>query len=533
MLVSGTMVSLMHVDGGFTRYSASAVELFGLPGEYIPNGAYDWNDYLHPEDRKRYMDVMLPLMEGKAQTYDISYRVRTKSGEYGMFRAVGAVLRGENGKPSLIGGALFNEGMAHNVDPVTVLPNRNAYMEKLTRSMNAGKSSISLLVGINGLAEINQIHGYTYGNRVLQETAWLIQETTKGRCELYRMDGATFVLLSETLSREQLSAIYDMISYRLRRGIEINSVRNTLIANGGLISVYSADADAPTVVSCLHYAYEESRQHRHGELVDFNGSINTSGSEALELINCIRDSIQEDCRGFTLEYEPVIDARTGKTNGAEATLVWRDEAHGRVAPEVFMPILEQDFIFEELGDFILRQGLIEGTRFLEKDPGFLLCLNIYRLQLESDYFLDNLFSMLEETGFPSELLSLKFASDCRYIETGRMREIIEKLHERKILVIIDGFGSGTDSIGFLKNAPVDAVCLDSQFLLNIEESQRDRDILEHLTKMAATCVPHINTKGVDREAVRDILLQYPVTTMQGALFSEHLSFDEMVEKYYR
>ena len=97
MLVSGTMVSLMHVDGGFTRYSASAVELFGLPGEYIPNGAYDWNDYLHPEDRKRYMDVMLPLMEGKAQTYDISYRVRTKSGEYGMFRAVGAVLRGENG----------------------------------------------------------------------------------------------------------------------------------------------------------------------------------------------------------------------------------------------------------------------------------------------------------------------------------------------------------------------------------------------------------------------------------------------------
>lgn len=40
------------------------MELFGLPGEYIPNGAMDWNDFLHPEDRKRYMDVMMPLLSG-------------------------------------------------------------------------------------------------------------------------------------------------------------------------------------------------------------------------------------------------------------------------------------------------------------------------------------------------------------------------------------------------------------------------------------------------------------------------------------
>ncbi|MBQ7370690.1 MAG: PAS domain-containing protein [Blautia sp.] len=71
----------MHVDGGFTRYTANAVDLFGLPGEYIPNGAMDWNDYLHPEDRKHYMEVMLPLLEGKSQTYDSTYRVHTKSGD--------------------------------------------------------------------------------------------------------------------------------------------------------------------------------------------------------------------------------------------------------------------------------------------------------------------------------------------------------------------------------------------------------------------------------------------------------------------
>ena len=58
MLTNGAMCSLMHVDGGYTRFTPSSVELFGLPGEYVPNGAINWNDYLHPEDRKRYMDVI-------------------------------------------------------------------------------------------------------------------------------------------------------------------------------------------------------------------------------------------------------------------------------------------------------------------------------------------------------------------------------------------------------------------------------------------------------------------------------------------
>ena len=531
LLVHGTMVSLMHVEGGFTRYSASAVEQFDLPGEYIANGAMDWNDYLHPDDRKRYMDVMLPLLDGRAQTYDITYRVRMKNGKYGNFRAVGAVLRGVNGKPSLIGGALFNEGVSSDIDPVTVLPNKNAFLEATGAFMHSGKRAHALIVGINDLSDINKLYGFTYGNRVLQEVAWVIQEIVRERCSVYRLDAAIFALLTDTLSREQVSAIYEMIRYRLQRGVEINGIRNVLIANGGMISLYSTEADASSVYSCLMYAYEESRTHRHGELVDFNGSINYDGADSLELMNTIRDCIGDDCRGFALRYEPVIDAVTGKTNGAEATVFWRDERFGDVGQEDFLPLLERDFIFEELGDFILRRGLIEGVKLLEKDPGFLLCLNVYRLQLESDYFLDNLLMLLQKTGFPPKQLSLKLASDCRYIDSARMHELIDRLHEAGVLTIIDGFGSGTDSIGFLKCEPVDAVCLDSQFLQNIDHSQRDRDILEYLTRMAATCVHHINAKGVDSERLRDILRDFPVTTMQGALFSKPLTFEELV-KYY-
>ena len=529
MLTNGSMVSLMHVKGGFTRYTASAVELFGLPGEYVPNGAMDWNDYLHPEDRKRYMDTMVPLLEGKTQTYDITYRVRTVSGGYRVIRAVGAVLRSSDGRPSLIGGAMFNEGLTERIDPVTVLPNKNAFQEDFGKKIKEGAGIFALQVGIDRFIEINRVHGYTYGNHILQEMTWLIQEAVGNRGSVYRLNEAAFAVLTDSLTREGVAALYDHIRYQLQRGVEINGTNNILMAAGGMVSIFSADADVTAVCSCLNYAYNESKTHTHGELVDFNGSINYGRTESIAMINKIRDCIEDDCQGFGLEYLPVVSVKTGEVNGAEATVYWENEKYGRVEPEDFIPILEQDFIFEELGDFILQCGLTEGARFLEKNPGFLLCLNVYRIQLESGYFVENLLAYLKETGFPPELLSLKFDSDCRLIGMEKMKDIIAGLHAHKILVIIGDFGSGVDSIGFLKSEPVDAVSIAGQFTEGLESDVKARNTLQHLIEIAHDYVRHINVKGIDNGAMKEIVGGFSISTMQGEYFSKPLSFAKMMD----
>ena len=530
MLAGGQIVSLMHVRGNYTRYPQSAVDLFGFPGEYIKNGDVNWNDYLHPEDRKRYMDVMGPLITGESKTYDITCRVRTTKGEYQNFRAVGAVIREENGKPDLIGGMLINQGVVENTDPVTVLPNKLAWRERLSKLMQEGKDTVSLMVGISRMAGINQTHGYTYGNRILQESAWLIQEIVKERGQVFRTDGATFTVLSEGLTREEMAAIYDMIRYRMQRGIQVNGVKSILAANGGIITTHGSEVSADTILSCLSYAYEESKERKHGELVDFNGSINYESSKSLEMLDTIRTCVLDGCKGFSVLYNPVISAEDETRKGAEALISWKSEVYGTVPAEDFMPVLERDFLFEELADFILRRTFTDSAEISLKEPGFLLCINVYRIQLESDYFVDNLLSLLKETGFPPERLSVKFTGDCRYVGLERLRAIIERLHEKKILTIIDGFGSGTDSILFLKNAPVDAVCMDTSFTEGIEKEGRDRDILGYLTKMAATCVKHINVRGVATKETREALRGLPVTTMQGEYFSGLLTKEEILGK---
>ena len=536
MLSNGAIVSMMHVQGNTTRWSPAGVELIGLSGEYIENGSMDWADYLHPDDRKRYYEVMAPLISGERHSYDLAYRVRTKSGEYMNFRAVGAVLRDEQGNSSLIGGLLINQGLTEMTDPVTVLPNANAFNKDLGDLIGSNDPFYALQVGTGHFNDINNIHGYSFGNRVLQEMAWLIQDTVKSRGKVYRIKEATFaVLFVKSVSRDQAAAIYDHIRYLFQRGIMVNGVKNILSANGGLISGFggmNSDSDASYICSCLNYAYEESMQRSHGDLVDFNGSINYEGTASLDLISRIRDCIINDCEGFRLEYDPVIGVENEELKGAEASIFWEDEKHGRVSPDDFIPLLERDLIFEELGDFILENALKDSVKLMTYDPGFLLCVNVYRIQLDSDYFIENLLKLLSETGFPSGQLSLKFSSDCRFIGIDRMRKIIEKLHEHKIIVIIDDFGSGTDSIGFLKSEPVDAVSLSRRFAEGITDNERDFKITDSLIKMAAACVDHINMKGVDSAEILERAKQLNLTTMQGKYFSEKLTSDDFIEKYY-
>lgn len=532
MIAGGALVSLMHAEAGVTRWSPGAVELFGLPGEYVPNGAMDWGDYVHPEDRKRYLDVMVPLAEGMLHSYDLTYRVRTKTGEYYHFRNVGSVLRNEQGKPSLIGGILLNQGLTENTDVITVLPNKYAFFDDLNDLMARDGKAMVLLLGVSKLSRINENHGYSYGNRVLQEMAWLIQETVGERGKVYRMDAATFAVVSETLAREELAAVYDSIRLKLQRGIRVEGNRHNLIANGGLISVGGARTDPGTVYSCLGYAYRESKLHKHGELVDFNGSVKYDVNESLEMVGVIRDCIVDGCKGFLLDYQPVVDTRTGRIFGAEALVRWEGEPYGEVEPMEFLPILENDFVFEELGSWILRTAMTDGRKFLEKSPDFQLGVNISASQVEDEYFIDSVTELLEETGFPAKNLSLEITKGCRLLDFDRLHSVAEALHKLGIRVGVDDFGTGFESIGFLKRFAADYIKFDRELVRDIETDAADRETMLHLAECAAARGTTVIAKGVETAGMRDILKSCRIDSAQGNLYSKPMSFTGIMDEFF-
>ena len=58
MLGGADPANLYDVKEQVSRFSPALVELVGLSGEYMSDGAYNWMDHAHPDDRAIYTAAM-------------------------------------------------------------------------------------------------------------------------------------------------------------------------------------------------------------------------------------------------------------------------------------------------------------------------------------------------------------------------------------------------------------------------------------------------------------------------------------------
>ena len=531
MLARGNFVSLYDMKGCLTRYSPGAVELFNLPGEYIPDGAYSWEEHIHPEDRARYTDAMRGLTSCETLTYDITYRTRTRDGSYSLFRYVGAVIRDDEGRPSLVGGMIINEGRLEQTDSVTMLRNRNGFFNDLAALHIAGQPCVILLMGISQLPQINREFGYGYGSKILQQVAWLLQEEAGQQGVVYRMGGSRFAFISKTLTDADVDILYQKIRLKLRVGVPMGEGRHPLAASAGMLALNDYSRSDRTVFACLASVYEESKTRRDGDLVAFSRSDDADAQDRLAVLDRIRTCMADECQGFLLEYQPVYSLRVQRIIGVEALIRWRDDACGTVYPTEFMPVLEQDFAFEELGLWILRRAMTDGKRFFAKRPDFVMGVNISPAQLRDRFFPESVLGLAERMGFPLSGLCLELTRDCRQIPLPMLSSRLDALRAKGVKICIDDFGSGFGSLEFLRGLPSDYVKFDMQFVKNIAASESERDDLRFLCEMAARHTKVVCVKGVENHALREILKEMPVGGMQGFEIAPSLSPEAVEEGF--
>ena len=161
----------------------------------------------------------------------------------------------------------------------------------------------------------------------------------------------------------------------------------------------------------------------HG--LQHRNELNEESHQRLEKLHAIRDSILNGFEGFHLLYQPVVDSETEQMTGAEALLRWKNDLYGTVYPDQFIPILESDPLFPELGEWIIRESVLAARQILAGHPGFIVNVNISYSQLEKPDFADRVFRILDETGYPPENLCLEMTERCRLLDVGLLKNYDE------------------------------------------------------------------------------------------------------------
>ena len=526
----GNYVALYDVKNDTTRFSPAAVELFGLPGEYISSGQTAWKDYIHPEDKFQYTRTMNALLEGKSRGYDLAYRTLLKDGSYASVRYVGSTIFDSDGKPEFIGGIMINEGVTVVTDSVTLLRNEYGFFRDLVAAGELKRNCVVVLCGINRMNSINEEHGYAFGNSVLQQTAWLLQEIVGQDGTVYRMDGAKFAFLTETLSPEEVAVKYEKLRRAAQAGLPVENVRQVLSINGGMIHFGGGTYDERTIHAAVKFVFNESKFYHNGKLINYNGSIGRNTHESLELIAEVRDDILMDCENFSLRYQPVFNAETEKLTSIEALLCWHSKRFGDVPPSAYVPVLERDFLFEELGYWILRRAMEDGLKVLAKNPAVTLNVNISPAQIVDDFLFEEIDKISNFVGFPLKNLCFELTQSCRLIEPDILRRIVRALKRKGILCLIDDFGSGVASIDFLRDLAPNFIKLERDYITHIDEVG-NLQIVRHLSELATELGTKVCLKGVEDAAIREKIKNLPIVNVQGNFYSEAIRLEEIIEKY--
>jgi EAL domain-containing protein (putative c-di-GMP-specific phosphodiesterase class I) len=264
-------------------------------------------------------------------------------------------------------------------------------------------------------------------------------------------------------------------------------------------------------------------------LIQFHNDLNEDNRQRLEKLHEIRASIMHGYRGFYLLYQPVVDAQKEKLIGAEALLRWKNDTYGMVPPDQFIPLLEADPLFPELGEWILKEAIIASKQVLELNPEFVINVNLSYSQLEKPDFTDMVFRILDDMKFPPDHLCLEVTERCRLLDMDLLKNVIAKLKSRGILIALDDFGTGFSSVGIVKELPFDIIKIDRGFVRQIEESGSDRELIKHFSGLASLFGAKVCVEGIETSGMRDILQKFNVQSFQGYYYAKPLMLDQFLD----
>ena len=310
IVAEGTYVYICDMRYDVSRWSTSAVIAFGLPSEYMYAAGEIWEEKIHPDDRETYHKGIEEIFSGTSSGHDMQYRAKNIEGNYDVCTCRGTVLLDDNDNPNYFVGVIRNHGIQSHVDTLTGLRNQYGMMEDLQYNISNQTEMLFTMVGISHFSEYNEVYGYHFGNKILQNFARYIYDFVGNTGSVYRLDGTKFAIISKSGSAEIVKRNYEKVRNHFRKGFKVEDKDIILDLNAGFLFINNFSIDYQTVYSCANFAYSESKQRKQGDMVFFANDLTDDNRFRLEKFHAIRGSIMQNFEGLCLVYQPVVDSNT-------------------------------------------------------------------------------------------------------------------------------------------------------------------------------------------------------------------------------
>lgn len=518
-----------------TRWSKSAVEYFGLPGEIFGDSAREWISRIHPDDVEEYVEDLEGLLHGVTPYHNCEYRIKNAKGEYVWVNCRGYMTYTEDGKPFWFGGIVTNMGHQTKIDPVTNLWTVNQFRGELNRLLDAHAHGGILMIGLENFKRINAEYSYAVGDKVLAQIGEKLYDGLRHNCHLFRMDGANFAVIMQDAGVERVVEYKNYIQ---------NFMKN-LVVSGQPVHLRARTAAAffpedgeflDQIQSNLFYALDHAKLTNSEDVVFYTQELFAQKKRMTRLQDSIRECAEDGCKGFRIVMQPIVDTKTEVCDAAEVLLRFTHPEFGVVSPADFIPILESSKDIIKVGKWVIDQSLQTLSAWREQIghmPLKRLHINVSYMQFKDLSLVDYVVERLDAYKLPHDAIMLELTESCRVEHTTFLSDILQRFKDAGVLIALDDFGTGYASLTVLKDIPADMVKLDHTMTRSITEKPKDKALIEFIVTYCRKVGIDVCAEGVEKIEALMIMRNVDVECIQGYYYDKPLELDAFYRKYVK
>lgn len=397
----------------------------------------------------------------------------------------------------------LNAALKHSAhyDELTELPNRILLSDRMQQAMTKclrNKQLVAIaFIDLDGFKIINDSYGHSIGDEFLREITQKLKLSLRESDTLARIGGDEFVAVIDELNQlEDSHAVLWRLLEAAAQELDVDGNRLRVTASIGVTFYPNNNCSPDQLLRCADQAMYKAKQLGKDCWHIFDIEKDFAVKHRIEEIERIRLALKNE--EFVLFYQPKVDLRTYEVIGMEALIRWIHPEHGMMSPASFLPIIENDLISIDLGEWVINTALKQLEDWRSTPMGMPISVNISPLQLQHSDFVVRLTHMLKNLPV-SNLNNLEF----EILESSALDDIdlasnvISECKKLGVVFSIDDFGTGYSSLSYLKKIPAKYLKIDQSFVRDMLVDSDDRSIIQGIIELSKAFDLDVIAEGVE------------------------------------
>ncbi len=528
------------LEQGTVHFSPRWQAMLGLEPGTLGTRPEEWFERVHEEDRPQLHERLERHLAGGSELFEHEHRMLHEDGNYRWMLARGAALFDASGKAHRIAGSQTDITDRKVHDPLTGLPNRALYLDRLERARARARRSgrplyAVLFLDLDRFKVVNDSLGHAIGDQLLVAVAERVAGCLRTGDTVARLGGDEFaVLLEEIDDLDEATEVAERFHAALARPFKIDERELFVTLSIGLALGNSETTDLPGLLRDADTAMYRAKTSGRGLTKIFTGEMRSEVQAQLQLETDLRRAVERE--EFVVYYQPILALEGRAITGFEALVRWNHPERGLVEPAGFIPAAEETGVILPLGMWVLEEACRQIRVWRDLAPpwaGLTVSVNLSPKLFAQGDLVAQIAAALERTRLPPTALKLEITEGVLVHDPRAASVMLKELRRMGVGVCIDDFGTGYSSLSYLTSFSVDVLKIDRSFIANLAATGDGNELVRNIVRLATGLGLAVVAEGVETDLQREQLESMHCEFVQGFHFSRPVAPALIEERFLR